>query len=808
MAEDLIKKPQIQISVFNPFQNKEGIYVPGVIAKDADLYTELYRFKEGYYSTIVEGLRKLTDKDEKSKYKLENLPSFTFSCHFKEKDYRKQANIESYTNILCIDIDYVGVADYIGERKEKDPNYSLSMLRDEIFATLPCVFSGLSCSGNGIFFLVRYEQDQHLDCFLDIELYMKTKYGVTIDAACKDFGRLRFATYDTHCKIEQWEKTQVWQLRPEYLERKRKIEEYRKQDQQKVFVKHSMDAPGRLIDKAVGIINSAQSGERHNKIRSAARLLGGYVATGLLDEEYIKDSLMQATINIGYDDPADAKRAIEFGITTGKQNPLEIDIITPDDPQFDFFIEQDEKRQREIKMLYSELHASNRNGVPLHILDYEDLGARFYIDVDRIKKIADRIYNKFQYMFGIKNKPTIAQVEAYLTSRYELRRDIICDTIQVKQVGASNWYTVKFEDIWRDLAGKGYKFKFDELSRLLHSNFVPEINIWQDHFTKIKMREEDYDYIEEISTYVRCKDPQEQAFFSIMLKKMLVRCIKCALDDNYANRTVFVLASRAQSNGKSSFIRWLNPFGPHQFYAENPLEDNKDARIRLAETFIYNLEELSTSTKTEINRLKAIISQIGSRDRKPYGRQAENMVRRCSFYGSTNNINFLTDDSNTRWICFEIERINWNYTSLDRDSIWAQAYKLYKSGYNCELSEDEASMRDVKNEKFAVVTTEHELMMRYFQPAVAGDPGSIFLTGTSIQEQLLALTKESRIGISTIWVGRALTRLGYERVRENRKWGYWVHPINRQPYSSTPPADSELRDFVDGGDVSIDEIPF
>jgi predicted P-loop ATPase len=249
------------------------------------------------------------------------------------------------------------------------------------------------------------------------------------------------------------------------------------------------------------------------------------------------------------------------------------------------------------------------------------------------------------------------------------------------------------------------------------------------------------------------------------------------LDDNYANRTVFVLASPKQSNGKSTFIRWLNPFGIHQYYAENPLEDNKDSRIRISETFIYNLEELATISKFEINRLKAIISQVGTRDRKPYSRQAENIVRRCSFFGSTNLNNFLTDDINTRWLVFDVKSINWGYTEVNKSFVWAQAYKLYKEGFNCELTEEEATYRDAKNLKYQVSMVESDLIQRYFKPAKPHESLAIFLTSTSIHERLLIYTKESKILINNVSVGRALSKLGYERSRHSNIYGYWVIPL-------------------------------
>lgn len=799
MITDSAKFPKIKISAFSPFKNRDGDLVPGVMAKPAHLYEELARFKDGYYSVVIEQLRALQTKEERSKYKQENLTAFTFGCNFKTGDYRKQSNIESYTNILYIDIDHVGAIHYIERKKLDNPYYTIKDLRDELYNDLPCLFAGLSCSGTGVFLLVRFNEYERADAFEDIKSYILTKYKVEVDAACKDTGRLTFATHDSTAHITPYNETKTWELREEYIQRKVQIEEMRKNERTRVIAHHTTDVPGMIMSRAMNMIYSAQVGERHTKIRAAARLLGGYIATNLLDEEYVYNAVMAATAEINYDDMKDADKAIRFGIRKGKENPIQLNIITPEDPNFNYFVEQDEVRQREIKNLYSEIHGYIKNGTPITKLDYAEMAGRYFVDIGRIQDIAERMYEKFSYEFGVDHKPSIDKVEAYLTGKYEYRRDIISGDVQGRQVGVHKWQVIKFENVWRELQKGNFKFKFEDVCRLMASDYVPSFNLWDEFFSTIRMKDPEYDYIKQLSSYIHCQDVNEQDYFAEMFKKMLVRTVKCALDDNYANRTVFVLISPKQSNGKSTFIRWLNPFGNHKYYAENPLEDNKDSRIRLSETFIYNLEELATISKFEISRLKAIISQIGTRDRKPYGRQAENIIRRCSFFGSTNMGSFLTDDSNTRWLCFEISGIDWSYTdNVDKLQVWAQAYRLYKDGYDCELTQIEADVRDEKNRGFQVQTVESDLIMRYFRNSDDRDPYAQFMTTTSITERLLQLTKDSRIGITPVWVGRSLSRLGYPRVRKDNVYGFYVVPINQNQfntYNSSGPS-SEPYEFI------------
>lgn len=769
--------------------------VPGVIAKSCDLYSEMRRWKEGYYAVMVDELRSIKAKPLAQTYKMQNLPAVTISCMFQPDTYRKGSNIKAKTNLICIDIDKDEVDAHLQYLRYKNPNYSIADFRDSLFNEFSAVYSGISCSGSGVFFIVKYAEGQHLDVFNDIQMYFESKYKMKIDASCKDLTRLRFITSDSGSKIRQYDEAEFYKLRPEYLKRREQIEEMKRNGNNRIVVKHSSEVPGAIMERAASMIRNSRVGERHNKIRSAARLLGGYIATKVLDEDYCFNALLKETININYEDVEDAKRTIRYGLTTGMQNPLELRVITPEDPQFEYFAEQSEGRQREINKLYNEIRDGIRKGIAITSINWHGLAEVYLIDVERVVDIAERLYDKFSYEFDINNKPLIVQVEAFLTNRYDMCRDVITDCTLIREHGDVDWSEAKPEDIWRELHSNRLRFKFDDMMRLLRSSFVPLMNSWDDFFRSLPRPKADEDAIGKMASYIKLKNHDEHPYFTEMLRKMMVRSIKCALEDTYANRYVFVLASEAQSNGKSSFIRWLSPFGPHRYYAENPLEDNKDARIRTSETFIYNLEELATIGKMEISRLKATISAIGSRERKPYMRSAENMVRRCSFYASTNRIDFLTDDSNTRWLIFEIASIDFDYSKeVNVLEVWGQAYKLYSEGYNCELSTHEAKYRDSNNENFTLIPTEQDLLQRYFEIGEPTEPTSVFLTITSIHERLLTFTKDSRLNISRVWLGRAMSRLGFNRVRNGKLFGYWVKPKNHPVFTTLPNDNQEIEE--------------
>tara|TARA_R110000868_G_scaffold153065_2_gene378385 strand:- start:1889 stop:4297 length:2409 start_codon:yes stop_codon:yes gene_type:complete len=776
--------PEIKISTFHPVKNRDGEYVPGTSAQHSDLYQELFAFKEGLYSGMITELRALQTKAEKDVYKRTVLPCFTFSCNFEKGAYRKTANIREETNVMVIDVDSGGLEEFLEAKRKSQPTYGISQVRDLLYDKPFVLFSGISASGTGFFFMVKHEPEKREDVFADIQFWMKDELKITIDSSCSDIVRLRFATWDDGAKIKAWKDTSVYSISNKYIAYKKSIEDKKKDliklaEKRQLVVGDAARATETIVARAESMIFRAVEGTRHHTILKAARLLGGYVGSGAIGELEAINTLQNAVASINYPDETGATRAIRDGLNAGKLAPIEVTIIAPSDPNFDYFSAQEASTQEEIKKLYSDTISAIRRGIPMGSIDIEELAATHYISTVRVTQIVSSLYDKFAHEFGILNKPIISQIEVFLANKYDLRRDIITGTLFSKYSHEKVWSKAKLENIWRDVQIARYKFGFDDLKRLLTSDFVPTVNLWEEYFESIKGLDADRDYIKELASHIQCTSPKEQQYFEMMFKKMLVRTIKCALVDSYPNRYVFVLSSKTQSNGKSWFIRWLSPFDNQEYYAENPLEDNKDSRIRLAETFIYNLEELASITKFEINRLKATVSQVGSRERKPYGHSADSMVRRCSFYASTNNSDFLTDDVNTRWLCFDINRIDWKYSKVcDKNQIWGQAYSLFKSGFDCELTDKECEVRDTKNLDYRSNSLEGELLQKYFENADKDALGCRFMTTTSILQTLSSLTKDSRVTIHAVSLGKALSRLDFKKVRTNNMYGYYVIPLN------------------------------
>lgn len=255
----------------------------------------------------------------------------------------------------------------------------------------------------------------------------------------------------------------------------------------------------------------------------------------------------------------------------------------------------------------------------------------------------------------------------------------------------------------------------------------------------------------------------------------MVRTVACALDENYFNKQALIIVQEKQNSGKSTFIRFLCPPELVEYIAEDVTTD-KDSRILLVKNFIINLDELDKLNKKEIAAVKSFISKVQINERLPYDRKNTILKRRASFFGSTNNFEILDDPTGSvRWLCFEINGINFNYSKeVEINQVWAEAHHLYKSGFQFELTKEEIKQNEDRNKRFQVLSMERELIAKLFEPDEEKHFNN-FMTATDVLDKLQGL---SNIGhkLNKIQVGKALNSLDFPKgqATESRISGYYL----------------------------------
>lgn len=357
----------------------------------------------------------------------------------------------------------------------------------------------------------------------------------------------------------------------------------------------------------------------------------------------------------------------------------------------------------------------------------------------------------------------------HIDRKYNVRFNEISLQYQIKLIEATKWSALNLNSLLIELEQAGIKMSMKKLEILFRSHLIERYNPIKGYFNRLA-KWEGKDYISTLCSYVHTVDDE---LFRYHLEKWLTRTVLCALVEGRVNKQCLVLTSPKQNIGKTTFFRFLVPPDLKDFYVED-IGTDKDSLIKLSKNFIINMDELAIQGKSNINALKSFISKTHINERLPYGRRQERLERICSFVGSTNETDFLIDETgNVRWLVFEVESIDFAYSKeVDINKVWAQAYynAFERKNYNPELTKSDVIENEKRNELFQYWTLEKELIAKYFE--YGKDKGD-FKTATDIIIDLRAMGVGMKLNSAK--VGKALKSLKFPVARHmgpKRSHGY------------------------------------
>lgn len=158
--------------------------------------------------------------------------------------------------------------------------------------------------------------------------------------------------------------------------------------------------------------------------------------------------------------------------------------------------------------------------------------------------------------------------------------------------------------------------------------------------------------------------------------RFLISAVARALAPGCKVDTVLVLEGE-QGHKKSTSIGIL---GKPWFSSTPIIMGDKDSRLLAASKWICELAELASMMKGDSESHKAFLSQEYDDFRPPYGKAMEIFPRRCVFFGSTNDREYLIDQTgNRRWWAVWVGRCDDEALERDRDQLWAEAVFRYQS---------------------------------------------------------------------------------------------------------------------------------
>ena len=248
-------------------------------------------------------------KSDKYKKLKKLLPFFSFAGIFADKKSISNETFLKSSGMFTVDID--GLYGDITEHKQA------------ICAIPEVIFCFVSPTGNGFKIGIRINpdtvknDDDFKRVYYQIEAYF-LKEGFTIDDACKDVSRKCFASHDPEIYINY--DAEVFVISDVAVEIPKSKPKAKPEPKQRT----DNNTETIIIERISKMMLGATDGNRHMVRFKAGRLLGGFIAGGLIDEQKATDIISQLSDVIadgGITDQVEGK-TIYDGIENGKQSPL------------------------------------------------------------------------------------------------------------------------------------------------------------------------------------------------------------------------------------------------------------------------------------------------------------------------------------------------------------------------------------------------------------------------------------------------------------------------------------------------------
>ncbi len=396
-------------------------------------------------------------------------------------------------------------------------------------------------------------------------------------------------------------------------------------------------------------------------------------------------------------------------------------------------------------------------------------------------------------------KATVEEMETFINGYMEIRMNALTHQIEThlipdaaadpSTVSAGHWQrlTDHIENsLWCAMQHNGMSVNLNELHTLLSSDFVKEYHPLKNYLDGLPPWDGKTDYISRLAAMVHVKEsphnpaqgksPRDLSDASVrfadILKRWLVSMIAAALDETVVNQVILTLIGR-QGSYKTSFMQHILPPALSEYYTtkSNSSRMTKDDLFTMTENLVINLEEIDTMPPSELNQLKAMVTQRYVDERRAYGRNKVHLPHVASFVATGNNLQFLTDDTgNRRWLPFEVESIDspWE-TEIPYEGIYSQTYALYHDvNFRYWFTDEEIQQLRGHVQQFEVPRPEYELILTYYRKPVGLERG-IYITIS----QIISRFGNTSLRLTATKAGRAMRELGFRQVRASAA-NYWV----------------------------------
>lgn len=300
---------------------------------------------------------------------------------------------------------------------------------------------------------------------------------------------------------------------------------------------------------------------------------------------------------------------------------------------------------------------------------------------------------------------------------------------------------------------------------------------------------------------------EDRELFRECTKTALAACVARALNSVVEFDNMVVLVG-AQGTGKSKILAKLAK--NRRWFSDSIDIKGKEAYEGVRGKWIIEIAELAGFRKQDSETIKRFLTAPSDFYRAAFERYPQDQVRRCVFFGTTNDLSFLRDPTGARrfWP-MEVNpsrRTKDQWTDLTPETVnqvWAEAMQLYKSGQNLHLPPHLEKEMDILRGTYTEEDDRRGIIQNYLNTLLPVDWGNMsierrreyFENGDPLQS--IGTVPREFVCVAEIWceclsgqrsnLTRSISREIMNIMRSIEGWEYvattkTIKPYDRQKY--------------------------
>lgn len=298
------------------------------------------------------------------------------------------------------------------------------------------------------------------------------------------------------------------------------------------------------------------------------------------------------------------------------------------------------------------------------------------------------------------NLPTIDNCMKICQKDKRLKGKIAYNTFTRRHtvLGAMPWNSEIESRDWTDVDDAGLRHYIENLYGIKSKAAITDAwslvsmensyNPVYDYLTSLK-----WDGIKRLETFfVDYLGADNNEYTRASTRKTLVAAVARIMNPGIKFDTVLTLVG-SQGCGKSYSIKRL---GGRWFSDTLTTVQGKEAYEQLQGFWLIEIAELAALRRNEVEAVKHFTAKSEDAYRAAYGHHTEVRKRQCIFIGTTNQHEFLRDQTgNRRFLPIDVhphratKSVFEDLTDYDVDMIWAEAVELYKNGEKLFMDTEE-----------------------------------------------------------------------------------------------------------------------